>query len=91
MFWSLHEQTFCSICEKRKISVFVSRFDTSINKVNSLCSLRLGLYEPSKNLCELALESTNILVKIGYGAASGAFVTLLTNPMEVLKVNMFMR
>lgn len=48
--------------------------------------LRLGLYEPSKYLCELAFESTNILVKIASGAFSGAVATALTNPVEVLKV-----
>ncbi|KVH94462.1 Mitochondrial carrier domain-containing protein [Cynara cardunculus var. scolymus] len=45
--------------------------------------LRLGLYEPSKHFCELAFESTNIFMKIASGAASGAFATLLTNPVEV--------
>nr|XP_043636084.1 mitochondrial substrate carrier family protein ucpB [Erigeron canadensis] len=52
--------------------------------------LRLGLYEPSKNLCELAFESTNIFMKIASGAVSGAFATLLTNPMEVIKVRLQM-
>uniref|UniRef100_M1BEI9 Mitochondrial substrate carrier family protein ucpB n=1 Tax=Solanum tuberosum TaxID=4113 RepID=M1BEI9_SOLTU len=52
--------------------------------------LRLGLYEPSKYLCELAFESTNILVKIASGAFSGAVATALTNPVEVLKVRMQM-
>ncbi|GER26501.1 mitochondrial carrier protein [Striga asiatica] len=48
--------------------------------------LRLGLYEPSKYVCELAFESTNVLMKIASGAFSGAFATALTNPVEVLKV-----
>ncbi|GKD71024.1 substrate carrier protein, partial [Tanacetum coccineum] len=48
--------------------------------------LRLGLYEPSKKFCELAVESTNIFMKIASGAVSGAFVTLPTNPMEAIKV-----
>ncbi|GJU51625.1 substrate carrier protein [Tanacetum coccineum] len=49
--------------------------------------LGLGLYEPSKSFCKLAFESTNIFMQIGYGA----FATLLTNCMEVLKVNLYMR
>ncbi|KAJ8543334.1 hypothetical protein K7X08_005857 [Anisodus acutangulus] len=52
--------------------------------------LRLGLYEPSKYLCELTFESTNILVKIASGAFSGAVATALTNPMEILKVRLQM-
>ncbi|XP_047318227.1 mitochondrial substrate carrier family protein ucpB isoform X2 [Impatiens glandulifera] len=52
--------------------------------------LRLGLYEPSKYICELAFDSTNILLKIACGAFSGAFATALTNPVEVLKVRLQM-
>ncbi|XP_059625768.1 uncharacterized protein LOC132268886 isoform X2 [Cornus florida] len=52
--------------------------------------LRLGLYEPSKYACELAFESTNVLVKIASGAFSGAISTALTNPVEVLKVRIQM-
>lgn len=48
--------------------------------------LRLGLYEPSKYVCELAFESPNVLMKIASGAFSGAVATALTNPVEVLKV-----
>lgn len=51
--------------------------------------LRLGLYEPSKYVCELAFESNNILMKIASGAFSGALATALTNPSEVLKVSLF--
>lgn len=47
--------------------------------------LRLGLYEPCKHVCDLMLDSTNILVKIASGAVSGAIATALTNPVEVLK------
>ncbi|KAL1542684.1 mitochondrial substrate carrier family protein ucpB-like [Salvia divinorum] len=53
--------------------------------------LRLGLYEPSKCVCELAFESRNVLMKIASGAFSGAVATALTNPMEVLKVRLQMR
>ncbi|KAL8054897.1 hypothetical protein ABFS82_04G021800 [Erythranthe guttata] len=52
--------------------------------------LRLGLYEPSKYVCEMAFESTNVLMKIASGAFSGAFATALTNPVEVLKVRLQM-
>ncbi|XP_028083380.1 mitochondrial substrate carrier family protein ucpB isoform X3 [Camellia sinensis] len=52
--------------------------------------LRLGLYAPTKYVCELAFESTNVLVKIASGAFSGAFATALTNPVEVLKVRLQM-
>ncbi|KAK4418201.1 Mitochondrial uncoupling protein 2 [Sesamum alatum] len=52
--------------------------------------LRLGLYEPSKYVCELAFESTNVFMKIASGAFSGAVATALTNPVEVLKVRMQM-
>ncbi|XP_017237229.1 uncharacterized protein LOC108210455 [Daucus carota subsp. sativus] len=52
--------------------------------------LRLGLYEPSKYVCELAFESNNILMKIASGAFSGALATALTNPSEVLKVRLQM-
>ncbi|KAK6141306.1 hypothetical protein DH2020_024942 [Rehmannia glutinosa] len=52
--------------------------------------LRLGLYEPSKYVCEMAFESTNVLMKIASGAFSGAVATALTNPVEVLKVRLQM-
>ncbi|KAL3644827.1 hypothetical protein CASFOL_010007 [Castilleja foliolosa] len=52
--------------------------------------LRLGLYEPSKYVCELAFESTNVFMKIASGAFSGAVATALTNPVEVLKVRLQM-
>ncbi|KAE9460555.1 hypothetical protein C3L33_07557, partial [Rhododendron williamsianum] len=52
--------------------------------------LRLGLYEPSKYVCGMAFESSNVLVKIASGAFSGAIATALTNPVEVLKVRLQM-
>ncbi|XP_057483549.1 uncharacterized protein LOC130770207 isoform X2 [Actinidia eriantha] len=52
--------------------------------------LRLGLYEPSKYVCKMAFESSNVLVKIASGAFSGAIATALTNPAEVLKVRLQM-
>ncbi|XP_051142319.1 uncharacterized protein LOC127259192 isoform X2 [Andrographis paniculata] len=52
--------------------------------------LRLGLYEPSKYVCELAFESTNVFMKIASGAFAGCAATALTNPMEVLKVRLQM-
>ncbi|XP_062145498.1 uncharacterized protein LOC133852766 isoform X2 [Alnus glutinosa] len=52
--------------------------------------LRLGLYEPSKFVCDWAFGSTNILVKIASGAFSGGIATALTNPVEVLKVRLQM-
>ncbi|GMH02651.1 hypothetical protein Nepgr_004490 [Nepenthes gracilis] len=52
--------------------------------------LRLGLYEPSKHVCELAFGSSNILVKIASGAFAGSLATALTNPLEVLKVRLQM-
>ncbi|KAL6952428.1 hypothetical protein U1Q18_034208 [Sarracenia purpurea var. burkii] len=52
--------------------------------------LRLGLYEPSKYVCDMAFESSNVLVKIASGAFSGAIATALTNPVEVLKVRLQM-
>lgn len=48
--------------------------------------LRLGLYEPSKYVCEKAFGSTNILLKFVAGGVAGSFATALTNPAEVLKV-----
>lgn len=48
--------------------------------------LRLGLYEPSKYVCEQVFGSTNIFVKIASGAFAGGFATALTNPVEVVKV-----
>ncbi|KAL2900518.1 Mitochondrial substrate carrier family protein ucpB [Bienertia sinuspersici] len=48
--------------------------------------LRLGLYEPSKFVCEMAFGSTNTLLKIVAGGFAGSFATVLTNPAEVLKV-----
>ncbi|KAL8530791.1 hypothetical protein ACS0TY_007724 [Phlomoides rotata] len=53
--------------------------------------LRLGLYQPSKYVCEMAFESPNVLMKIASGAFSGAVATALTNPMEVLKVRLQMK
>ncbi|KAK4842002.1 hypothetical protein QYF36_014085 [Acer negundo] len=52
--------------------------------------LRLGLYEPTKNACDWAFGSTNILLKIASGAFAGATATALTNPTEVLKVRLQM-
>ncbi|GAB2281462.1 hypothetical protein Dimus_016050 [Dionaea muscipula] len=52
--------------------------------------LRLGLYEPSKHVCEMAFGSSNILVKIASGAFAGSVATALTNPVEVLKVRLQM-
>ncbi|XP_031100029.1 mitochondrial substrate carrier family protein ucpB isoform X2 [Ipomoea triloba] len=52
--------------------------------------LRLGLYEPSKYVAEMAFESSNIIMKIASGAFSGAVATALTNPVEVLKVRLQM-
>ncbi|KAK1388640.1 Mitochondrial substrate carrier family protein ucpB [Heracleum sosnowskyi] len=49
--------------------------------------LRLGLYEPSKYVCDLAFESNNILMKIAF---FGALATALTKPSEVLKVRLQM-
>ena len=48
--------------------------------------LRLGLYEPTLRLSEMALGSPNILTKVVVGAFSGALATAVTNPVEVLKV-----
>lgn len=52
--------------------------------------LRLGLYEPSLRVSEMAFESPNILMKIVAGAFSGAVATAVTNPVEVLKVSSVM-
>ncbi|XP_057782435.1 uncharacterized protein LOC131000510 isoform X2 [Salvia miltiorrhiza] len=52
--------------------------------------LRLGLYEPSLRLSEMAFGSPNILTKVVVGAFSGALATAVTNPVEVLKVRMQM-
>lgn len=52
--------------------------------------LRLGLYEPSKYVCEQVFGSTNIFVKIASGAFAGGFATALTNPVEVVKVRLQM-
>ncbi|GAB2220267.1 hypothetical protein Droror1_Dr00007911 [Drosera rotundifolia] len=52
--------------------------------------MRLGLYEPSKYVFELAFGSTNILVKLASGAFAGSVATALTNPVEVLKVRLQM-
>ncbi|XP_057534569.1 uncharacterized protein LOC130812934 isoform X1 [Amaranthus tricolor] len=52
--------------------------------------LRLGLYEPSKYVCEKAFGSTNILLKFVAGGVAGSFATALTNPAEVLKVRLQM-
>ncbi|KAL9235813.1 hypothetical protein vseg_010547 [Gypsophila vaccaria] len=48
--------------------------------------LRLGLYEPSKHVCDMTFGSTNIFLKILAGGFAGSFATALTNPVEVLKV-----
>lgn len=52
--------------------------------------LRLGLYEPTKYVCDWAFGSTNIFVKLASGAFAGGFATALTNPVEVLKVRLQM-
>ncbi|XP_056169030.1 uncharacterized protein LOC115680195 isoform X2 [Syzygium oleosum] len=52
--------------------------------------LRLGLYEPSKYVCDQAFGSSNIFIKIASGAFSGAIATAMTNPVEVIKVRLQM-
>ncbi|KAK4780443.1 hypothetical protein SAY87_016549 [Trapa incisa] len=52
--------------------------------------LRLGLYEPSKYVCDWAFGSTGLLLKAASGAFAGAFATAVTNPVEVIKVRLQM-
>ena len=49
-------------------------------------SLRLGLYEPCKNLIEADRGQQSLALKIGAGALAGSVATALTSPMELIKV-----
>ncbi|XP_076932662.1 uncharacterized protein LOC143598296 [Bidens hawaiensis] len=82
-------QTFVQVVKKGPRALYLG-LTPALTRSVVYGGLRLGLYEPSKNLCELAFESTNIFMKIASGVVSGAFATLLTNPMEVVKVRLQM-
>ncbi|KAJ0699253.1 putative mitochondrial carrier domain superfamily [Helianthus annuus] len=79
-------QTFVQVVKKEGPRALYLGLTPALTRSVVYGGLRLGLYEPSKNLCELAFESTNIFMKIASGVVSGAFATLLTNPMEIVKV-----
>ncbi|KAI3760060.1 hypothetical protein L1987_50449 [Smallanthus sonchifolius] len=83
-------QTFVQVVNKEGPRALYLGLNPALTRSVVYGGLRLGLYEPSKNLCELAFESTNIFMKIASGVVSGAFATLLTNPMEVVKVRLQM-
>ncbi|KAL8262156.1 hypothetical protein R6Q59_026205 [Mikania micrantha] len=83
-------QTFVQVVKKEGPRALYLGLTPALTRSVVYGGLRLGLYEPSKNLCELAFESTNIFMKISSGVVSGAFATLLTNPMEVVKVRLQM-
>ncbi|KAI3749309.1 hypothetical protein L2E82_19916 [Cichorium intybus] len=83
-------QTFVGVVKKEGARSLYLGLTPALTRSVLYGGLRLGLYEPSKNFCELAFESTNIFMKIASGAVSGAFATLLTNPVEVLKVRLQM-
>lgn len=83
-------QTFVQVVRKEGPRSLYLGLTPALTRSVLYGGLRLGLYEPSKHFCELAFESTNIFMKIASGAVSGAFATLLTNPMEVLKVRLQM-
>ena len=82
----LQGQTFVGVVKKEGAGSLYLGLSPALTRSVLYGGLRLGLYEPCKHLCELAFESTNIFMKIASGAVSGAFATLLTNPVEVLKV-----
>lgn len=52
--------------------------------------LRLGLYQPTKYVCERTFGFTNIFMKIASGAFAGAAATAVSNPLEVIKVRLQM-
>ncbi|KAJ0878256.1 putative mitochondrial carrier domain superfamily [Helianthus annuus] len=83
-------QTFVQVVKKEGPRALYLGLTPALTRSVVYGGLRLGLYEPSKNLCELAFESTNIFMKIASGVVSGAFATLLTNPMEIVKVRLQM-
>ncbi|KAK9067655.1 hypothetical protein SSX86_011766 [Deinandra increscens subsp. villosa] len=83
-------QTFVQVVKKEGPRALYLGLTPALTRSVVYGGLRLGLYEPSKNLCELAFESNNIFMKIASGVVSGAFATLLTNPMEVVKVRLQM-
>lgn len=86
VFWFFQGQTMVQVVRKEGTRSLYLGLTPALTRSVLYGGLRLGLYEPSKNICEWAFESTNIFMKIASGAVSGAFATLLTNPMEVLKV-----
>eukprot|EP00850_Spirogloea_muscicola_P014308 SM000101S09306 [mRNA] locus=s101:397156:399565:- [translate_table: standard] len=50
--------------------------------------LRLGLYEPCRNVLAPEQEHQTIVAKIAAGILSGSFATAVTNPLDVVKVHL---
>jgi len=53
-------------------------------------SLRIGLYEPVRNLFSSGkkAEDISILTKIAAGITTGAFGMLVANPTDVIKIRL---
>lgn len=83
-------ETFARIVKVEGPSALYSGLAPALARSVLYGGLRLSLYEPSKYVCDLMFDSTNIFVKIASGAFSGAVATALTNPAEVLKVRLQM-
>ncbi|KAK9733605.1 hypothetical protein RND81_04G078000 [Saponaria officinalis] len=83
-------QMFTQIMRNEGFSAMYLGLAPSLTRSVLYGGLRLGLYEPSKHVCEMAFGSTNIFLKILAGGFAGSFATALTNPVEVLKVRLQM-
>ncbi|KAH9604828.1 hypothetical protein KSS87_014236 [Heliosperma pusillum] len=83
-------QIFTQILRNEGFSAMYLGLAPSLTRSVLYGGLRLGLYEPSKHVCEMAFGSTNIFLKILAGGFAGSFATALTNPVEVLKVRLQM-
>ncbi|XP_021743910.1 mitochondrial substrate carrier family protein ucpB-like isoform X2 [Chenopodium quinoa] len=81
---------FTQILNKEGFSALYLGLTPALTRSVLYGGLRLGLYEPSKYVCEVAFESTNLFVKIVAGGFAGSFATAMTNPTEVLKVRLQM-
>ncbi len=64
-------------------------FSVTIVRESTYSTIRLGMYEPCKNLLGgTDPKNTPIFVKMLAGSISGSIGSLLANPTDVLKVRM---
>ncbi|KAK1361326.1 hypothetical protein POM88_045800 [Heracleum sosnowskyi] len=82
LLWMHQGQSFVQVLQNEGAKSLYRGLTHALMRSVLYGGLHLGLYEPSKYVCDLAFESNNILMKIASGAFSGALATALTNPSE---------